>query len=97
MNQEPPEARGAPDCIVFDPALLTAVGVAARVHQALELCEPILGKPTYVRSIGGDQRFASRHANDTLYYIHGHPRAGECRYTFVDQPNGLRYGYLRPE
>ncbi len=78
-----------PQATPFD-AVLVAPGVIQHsvfsnvLHAACDLGEPLIGKPCYVRSIGGGRLFLSQKPSDALGFPDGHAQAREPRYTWAD-------------
>lgn len=89
----PPSAPPRIDAVLFGPGLQQGFTHAARINHALDLVEPHLGGPAYIRDVGG--RFlATCSPHDRLLFDHGHPRALEPRYSWTDGPDGLQFGAL---
>lgn len=58
---------------------------------------PVLGSDRVDRSWEGDWHFITPFPRNgaTIYFPKSHERAGEPRYDWVDQGDGVHYGYLR--
>ena len=84
-----------PDALLYGPDFKgSGPTVSTRIHAALDRLEPMLGGQVYIRDVGGGNYLATRSHSDTLAFPSGHPRAGEPRYVWESQPNGLRFGRL---
>jgi hypothetical protein len=108
MSQtSPPAADRRPDAVMFrqgfepgaDPAAPWAAG--DREHRVFRYCNHALGCLAHVNhaDFGDGWKFAApKHASvDTFLFPKGHPLEGRPRYDWVDQPNGVRFGYKKPE
>jgi hypothetical protein len=101
-----PETPKAPDAIKFrtgwEPKGEPFPGIS-RTDQLCGYFERILGgnpqdKPAWVRQLsGGNMNFVSLDKQATVNFPTGHKFEKFPMYTWYPQPNGLEYGYLKPE
>jgi hypothetical protein len=74
-----------------------------RVGSICEIAEPLLevdrtvGEHAWIRQQPHGRMFVTRDPDDTIYFPTQHPRSGQQRYNWVDQPDGIQLGYLKPE
>lgn len=73
-----------------------------RIHDYLE--ETLGAKPVWVGvsrfhedETGAHWKFAFPNRHDTFNHPTGHPREKTPRYDWADQPNGARFGALKPD
>jgi hypothetical protein len=106
IQPSPAQPTGRPDAIKFPTGWSPPAGVrfdgVSRADKLLNFFEPILGggpgKPGHIRQLaGGPIHMVTLSTEDTVNFPTGHPMEKFPRYTWVRQPNGLEYGYLKPE
>ena len=74
--------------------------MAERVGSVCEIAEPLLevdrpaGEHAWIRQHGPQWLFVTKSFRDTIYFPTDHPRSGQSRYTWLNQPDGSRFGYL---
>jgi hypothetical protein len=84
------------DAVVFSASLAPGGSHSIRANKALDLVEPLVGKPAHVSDIGGGNYFARRDPAHKLNFPVDSDRAFECRYTFEAGPGGIKLGTLKP-
>jgi hypothetical protein len=107
MPETAPAADRRPDAVMFregfEPGAQPGTGWEAgdRAHRVYRYCNHALGCLAHVNQatfFDGWKFAAKNHAGvDTYLYPKGHDREGLPRYDWVDQPNGVKFGYLKPE
>jgi hypothetical protein len=72
-----------------------------RVASISDIAEPLLsvdraaGERAEIRQLNGGQwLFITKSVYDTIFFPTDHPRSGQPRYVWVNQPDGCRFGYL---
>jgi hypothetical protein len=74
--------------------------MSERVASIAEIAEPLLrvdrtsGERAWIRQQGSDWLFITKDTRDTIYFPTGHSQSGQSRYTWLNQPDGSRFGYL---
>jgi hypothetical protein len=72
-----------------------------RAASICDIAEPLLGvdrsrgERAYIRLQGNEKLFVSKSTSDTIHFPKDHERGGEARYTWVTQPDGSQWGYLK--
>jgi hypothetical protein len=85
------------DGIIFNAGFGKGSSHRQRINDVCDKLEPLLkGGTCHFRDIGGGRFLATPGAgvDDKLNFLDGHPRAREPRFTWVDGPDGLKYGTL---
>jgi hypothetical protein len=108
-TKPPPAAKpaGRPDAVKLPAtARFTAAGegpstLRDRVVAVSEIAEPLLqidkskGERAYIRRMPNNgPLFITRDTADTLYFVIGHPMAGQERYRWEPQGDDIFVGYL---
>jgi len=74
--------------------LVDRVGSIADIAELLLGADRSAGQRAYIRQQGNDWLFVSLAVEDTIFFPTSHPRSGQPRYAWVNQPDGSRFGYL---
>jgi len=83
-----------PDALLFPAAWTRGRRLPDRVASIADLAEPILGCRAWIRKQPHDRLFISPAIGDTILFPSEHPRSGQPRYRWVQQPDGSEFGYL---
>jgi hypothetical protein len=104
MSDPPDPARNPkPDAVLFPtgwepPGPWTGDGRITRLSRHFEsLLGATPGQTAHVREVGGGTWLASLSLFDGLLYPDSHRLAKFPRYDWITMPDGLRYGYLKPD
>jgi len=74
--------------------------MSERVRSITDIAEPLLGvdrlagERAWIRQQGADWLFITKNPRDTIFFPNDHPRSGQNRYAWLNQPDGSRFGYL---
>jgi len=74
-----------------------------RVASICDIAEPLLGVDrtngghAWIRQQPHGRLFVTRDPLDTINFPNDHPQSGQSRYDWVDGPDEIRRGYLKPE
>ena len=77
--------------------------MVARVASICEIAEPLLGvdhaagQHAWIRQQPHGRLFITRDPLDSINFPNDHPRSGQPRYDWIEGPDGIRRGYLKPE
>jgi hypothetical protein len=89
-----------PDALFLPASRRCGPRMRERVGSICEIAEPLLavdrsaGERAWIRQQGADWLFITKSTRDTIYFPTDHPRSGQHRYTWLNQPDGSRFGYL---
>jgi hypothetical protein len=89
-----------PDALFLSASRKRGPRLADRVASIADIAEPLLGVgrgQAYIRQQGNDWLFITASPHDTINFPREHPRSGQPRYCWVNQPDGSRFGYLVSE
>jgi len=84
----------APDALFMPASRKRGPRLVDRVASIADIAEPLLGGRAYIRQQGNDWLFITTRDDDTIFFPTTHPRSGQPRYTWINQPDGSRFGYL---
>src|SRR5262249_28937193 len=89
-----------PDALFISASRKRGPRLADRVASIADIAELLLGADraaggrAYIRQQGNDWLFVTLSPHDTINFPNDHPRSGQPRYTWVNQPDGSRFGYM---
>jgi hypothetical protein len=89
-----------PDALFLPSNRKVGSRMSERVRSVTDIAEPLLGvdrpagERAWIRQQGPDWLFITKDTRDTLFFPTNHPRSGTSRYTWMNQPDGSRFGYL---
>ena len=92
-----------PDALFVPEKMKRGRTLGDRVDSVLAVAEPLLGvdrpagQRAYIRRQGDGWLFVTRSPDDTIYFPLNTPFRGRPRYDWIDGPDGIRRGYLKPE
>ena len=92
-----------PDALMIRQECRRGVRLRDRIDSIADLAEPLLAvdraaaQRTWIRMPSNGWLFVTRDPHDTINYPTDHPRSGAARYTWEAQPDGIQFGYLKPE
>jgi hypothetical protein len=92
-----------PDALILPPGSKRGARMVDRVASICDIAEPLLGvdrsadQHAWIRQQPHGRLFVTRDPLDSINFPNDHPRSGEPRYEWVDGPDGIRRGYLKPE
>jgi hypothetical protein len=94
---------GRPDALFLSASRKRGPRLADRVGSIADVAEPILGADrsaglrAHIRQQGNDWLFVTLDPADTINFQQTHPKHGQPRYAWINQPDGSRFGYLISE
>jgi hypothetical protein len=83
-----------PDALFLSASRKRGPRLVDRVASIADIAEPLLEGKAFIRNQGNDWLFITADPNDTINFPREHPRSGQARYAWVNQPDGSRFGYL---
>jgi hypothetical protein len=92
-----------PDALILPADRKAGVRMSERVRSICGIAEPLLGvdrgagERAWIRQQPHGCLFITRDNTDTMLFPLDHPRAGQPRYRWVRQPDGVEVGYLARE
>jgi hypothetical protein len=90
------------DAVLVPMAFRKGTTSVARLQSVFDASAGALGMPQgppwpHVRECGGGNYLVTRSPDDSLLFPTWHSRAGEPRYDWEDQPNGVKLGRLKAD
>jgi len=95
-------AVGRPDSLYLPANRKRGPRLVDRVGSIADIAEPLLGADrsagviARIRNLPNDWLFVTLDPDDTINFPNDHPRSGQPRYAWINQPDGSRFGYLVP-
>ncbi|MHB8359799.1 MAG: hypothetical protein ACYDCP_09940 [Thermoplasmataceae archaeon] len=89
-----------PDALIMPEHLKSGARMSGRVQSITRIAEPLLavnrdaGERAHIRILKGKKLFVTKSPYCSLYFPIWHDREGEPRYTWVTQPDGIKFGFL---
>jgi hypothetical protein len=94
------EPSPSPDALMLPSTIKRGGRLAERVGSIADVAEPLLGIVrgkgvlAHIRSLQHGRLFVTRDPEDTLYFHGDHPLAGQPRYRWEPQADGVEFGWL---
>lgn len=90
--------KGPPDAILYPDSMKAGTTSRARMASVQDRLGGVLGGSAWHTDVGGGFYLATLQPHPTLLYPQDHPtRPKQPRYDWVEQDDGTRHGWLKPD